>query len=53
MAYLEGEFKDSIENHKLSHKLIKDVSQWEASAIQTFRTLCKLGKYDDVRQFLK
>lgn len=26
VAFLEGEFKDSIENHKLSHKLIKDVS---------------------------
>ncbi|CAD8135763.1 unnamed protein product [Paramecium octaurelia] len=53
IAFLEGEFKDSIENHKLSHKLIKNVSQWEISSIETYKTLYKLGKYDDIRQFLK
>lgn len=26
IAFLEGEFRDSLENHKLSHKLIKEVT---------------------------
>lgn len=33
--------------------MIKDVGVWEKSAVETFRTLVKLGKYDDVKQFLK
>jgi hypothetical protein len=33
--------------------MIKDVSIWEQSAIKTFRTLCKLGKFDDIKVFLK
>jgi hypothetical protein len=53
ISYLEGEYKESLEKHKMSHKMIKNVSLWERSAIETFRTLCKLGKYDDIKAFLK
>jgi hypothetical protein len=53
IGYIEGEYRESIENHKLSHKMIKDIEIWERSAIETFRTLCKLGKYDDVKAFIK
>lgn len=53
IAYIEGEYKEAIENHKLSHKLIKDVVVWERSAVETFRTLYKLGKFDDIKAFLK
>jgi hypothetical protein len=33
--------------------MIKNVGVWERSAIESFRTLCKLGKYDDVKSLLK
>jgi len=33
--------------------MIKNVAIWERSAVETFRTLCKLGKYDDIKAFLK
>jgi hypothetical protein len=53
LAYLEGNYKDSLESFKLSHKMIKNVQAWERSATETFKTLCKLGKYEDIKTFLK
>lgn len=33
--------------------MIKDIQQWDRSAVETYKTLCKLGKFEDVKQFLK
>jgi hypothetical protein len=33
--------------------MIKNVGLWEHSAIDTFKTLTKLGKLDDIKNFLK
>ena len=33
--------------------MIKNVGVWEHSATETFKSLCKLGKFDDVKSFLK
>jgi|APCry1669189241_1035207.scaffolds.fasta_scaffold105575_1 hypothetical protein len=49
LSYLDGDFRESIESHKLAHKMIKNVRVWERSALETYRTLYKLGKFDDIR----
>lgn len=33
--------------------MIKNVIVWEKSAIETFKTLYKLGKLDDIKSYLK
>jgi len=52
IAYLEGEYQESLNFHQKSHKLIKKMSVWEISIQETFKVLKKLNKYDDIKKFL-
>ncbi|EAR90704.2 hypothetical protein TTHERM_00705200 (macronuclear) [Tetrahymena thermophila SB210] len=53
IQYLEGEYIESLENHMKSHKFIKEIAVWELSAVETFKTLKKLNKYEDIKNFLQ
>ncbi|KRX09755.1 hypothetical protein PPERSA_02627 [Pseudocohnilembus persalinus] len=53
VSYLEGDYKESLENHMKSHKLIKDILLWELSLKETYKCLKKLNKYEDMRTFLR
>ena len=53
ICYLEGDYLESMENHMQSHKFIKDAQIWENSAVETFNTLKKMNKFDDIKSYLK
>ena len=53
ICYLEGDYTSSLEHHMKSHKLIKEVPSLELSLKETYKTLKKLNKIEDIKSFLK
>lgn len=53
ICYLEGDYNESLDHHMKSHKLIKNIEDWELSLVETFKTLKKLNKGEDIKTFVK